>query len=123
VPGPTLEIYYAQSCAPCRLELPAISELVQKEHAPVHFFVLDGGPESRRTLGAAAPGATITDAASRGGERKVLAAAGDTDAILPYARAVGLRGELCAAWRGRLTVSVGVRLLAQCPRVSARRSR
>ena len=103
---PVLEVYYADSCAPCRQELPV---LVQAgEDTRLVIYVLD----SAAHLQGLKDKAVITAPAK---PRDVLRRAGDQDGILPYARSVTADGIRCDSWRGMLTPERIRILINACP--------
>ncbi|MEJ0025295.1 MAG: thioredoxin family protein [Rhizomicrobium sp.] len=118
-PPPILEVYYSPTCIPCRMELPVLAAL-DKDGRRLRIVILDQESRARATIGAVSPALErLAIRAATQPPRKALLAAGDTDAILPYARA--LAGGTCAAWRGGLTMARARALLAAC-RVSGSRS-
>ena len=124
LPPPTVEIYYASTCAPCRLELPDIAAFEKSGAARVRIVILGDAERARDELEAASA-ALARDAivAKEKSPRTALLAAGDRDAILPYARVVAAGGEVCATWRGRFVLSRAQGLLDACRRsLSAPRS-
>jgi|SRR5437763_14672671 len=50
LPPPVLEVFYSPSCAPCRLELPAVAEIAGEAGTRVRIIILD---QEERTRGAA----------------------------------------------------------------------
>jgi thiol-disulfide isomerase/thioredoxin len=113
IPPAILEVYYAPSCAPCRLELPVLAELVRDDHARVRTVIVSEEAKARRELSEFALGATAVVASRpHSTPRATLLAARDTEAILPYARALTPAGKVCARWRGRLAVLRARALLA-----------
>jgi thiol-disulfide isomerase/thioredoxin len=125
LPPPVLEVFYSPSCAPCRLELPAVAEIAGEAGTRVRIVILDQEERSRSELRAVTPQldaiATSPSAAPPG---EVLRGAGNERGILPYARSVTGAGETCAKWSGGLTVARAKSLLAACASlISPRRSR
>jgi hypothetical protein len=115
-PLPVLEVYYASTCAPCRLELPALAEAVQ-DGLPVTIVLLTGEARARRELAAVSPelAARAEPAPQTAGPRAALRAAGDADGILPFSRVRRPDGSTCRTWRGILTLDRIRRLLtADC---------
>jgi thiol-disulfide isomerase/thioredoxin len=107
VPPPVLEVYYASSCEPCRLELPVLAEAARGDGVHLVVVILDEETRARHDLAAAAP---ALDAAAilpspAGDQRRILREAGDPDGILPYARARQADGGSCSSWRGILTLA------------------
>jgi hypothetical protein len=119
LPPAVLEVFYSPTCAPCRLELPAVAEFSGSRNATVRIIILDQEERARAELRAVSPRleaiATGPSAASPG---DVLRAAGDANGILPYARFVTADGEVCAKWSGGLTISRAKSLLAACARLA-----
>jgi hypothetical protein len=125
LPPPILEVFYSPSCAPCRLELPAIAEIAGAAGTRVRIVILDQEERSRSELRAVTPQldaiATSPSAAPPG---EALRSAGNERGILPYARSITSDGEPCAKWSGGLTVARAKSLLAACASlISPRRSR
>ena len=48
LPPPVLEVFYSPSCAPCRLELPAVAEIAGEAGTRVRIVILD--PEERTDI-------------------------------------------------------------------------
>lgn len=114
---PVLEVYYAPSCAPCRLELPVLAEFVRRDGAHIRIVILSEEARARRELRAASPQLSANAVVgSQASPRAILRAAGDNDSILPYARSLGADGKVCAAWRGRLTLEKAWELVSACAR-------
>ncbi|HEY4940669.1 MAG TPA: thioredoxin family protein [Rhizomicrobium sp.] len=112
---PVLEVYYSPTCAPCRLELPVLGELVRKDGSIVRIVILDQEQRARGEISAIS--ALLERSAlqpSKLPPRKVLLSAGDADGILPYARSIAPSGKTCATWRGGLTLLRARALLAAC---------
>ena len=120
LPPPVLEVYYSPTCAPCRLELPALAEFVKTDGGRVRIVLLDQELRARRELRAVSA-ALENDAVSHNGDkpRDVLLAAGDGDAILPFVRSILPGGKVCARWRGRLTLWRARELVAACGRIAS----
>ena len=108
---PALEVYYAATCAPCRLELPVLAAAL-REGAPVRVMLLTEEKRARAELAAISPDLAAQAVAAPAGQdpRIILRQAGDADGILPFAR------TSCAGWRGTLTLERIRTLLAGCPR-------
>jgi len=125
LPPPVLEVFYSPSCAPCRLELPAIAQVAGEAGTRVRIVILDQEERSRselRAVSAQLDAIATPPAAAPPGE--VLRSAGNERGILPYARSVTADGEACAKWSGGLTVARAKSLLAACAGlISPRRSR
>lgn len=114
---PTLEVYYASSCAACRLDLPAVAQFVKENGATVRIVILTDRAQAHEEIAAVSP--QLSKAAIAKGEatpREVLHMAGDDDELLPYARAVSADNKTCAAWRGRMTLAKARELVASCAR-------
>ena len=119
LPPPVLEVYYSPTCAPCRLELPVLGELVRRDGSIVRIVILDQEQRARgdiRAISASLERSAARVPGLRVGlpPRKVLLAAGDADGILPFARALAPKGKLCGSWRGGLTLLRARALLAAC---------
>lgn len=113
-PVPVLEVYYASTCAPCRLELPVLAQAA-RNGTPITVIVLSEESRARRELAAAAPELERSASVPASTDpRAVLRAAGDTDGILPFARVPTATGGTCRSWRGTLTLDRIRRLLAAC---------
>ena len=115
-PPPVLEVFYSPSCAPCRLELPVVTEFAKQDGARVRIVIVDQEALARRELRAAS-GQLETGAVTRTNAfpGATLREAGDRYAILPYARSLGGNATVCARWGGRLTVAKARELVAACP--------
>lgn len=116
LPPPVLEVFYSPSCAPCRVELPALSELAEGG-VTVRIVILDQEQRARADLRAVS--SRLEAAAierTDGDPRQTLRAAGNETGILPFARALNGRGEICSRWLGGLTVPRARGLLEACIR-------
>jgi hypothetical protein len=117
LPPPVLEVFYSPTCAPCRLELPVLAEVVHGQGTSVRIIILDQEERARVELHAASP---RLDAVAVGpaadAPRDVLRTAGNDRGILPYARTVDSEGAVCSTWSGRLTVSRIKSMVAACAR-------
>ena len=125
LPPPVLEVFYSPTCTPCRLELPAVAEMAGEPGTVVRIVILDQEERARAELRAVSPRLdALATRASEPSPGQTLRAAGDAGGILPYARAVAASGEVCARWRGGLTVERAREMLATCtePLTSPRRS-
>ena len=114
-PPPILEVYYSPTCAPCRLELPILSELVAKDGTRVRIVILDQEGQARHDIREVSP--VLERQAVRSPDpkpRAALLAAGDADGILPFARAISPAGPPCATWRGGLTLQRARMLVGAC---------
>ncbi len=114
-PVPVLDVYYASTCAPCRLELPVLAEAV-RDGLPVTVVMLTDPARARRELAEASPdlAARAEPAAIAADPRASLRAAGDPDGILPFSRVRGADGVPCRTWRGLLTLERIRALLKGC---------
>ncbi len=116
-PPAMLEVYYAPSCAPCRLELPALAEFARTDPTRLHIVIVNEESLARETLIAASPRLGAAAASSPvSNARALLRAAGDADGMLPYARALTPSGRICARWFGILTHDRLRTLLNSCSR-------
>ena len=114
-PPPVLEVYYSPTCAPCRLELPAVAEFLREDGRRVRIVILDQATRAHDELQTVSLQlAARAIAAPNKNPRAALRAAGDDDGMLPYARAVAPNGEVCAQWRGGLTLERARSLIATC---------
>jgi hypothetical protein len=125
LPPPVLEVFYSPTCAPCRLELPAVASMAADKDARVRIVILDQEERARSELRAVSPQLnTVAIASEPTAPSDVLRSAGNERGILPYARSISAEGQTCAAWSGGLTVERAKALLAACARlISPRRSR
>jgi hypothetical protein len=117
LPPPVLEVFYSPTCTPCRLELPAVAEIVGQGDVKVRIVILDQEERARTELSTVSPlleAIAVPPTSAPPGD--VLRAAGDANGILPYARNLTAKGEVCAKWSGGLTVSRVRTLLAACAR-------
>ncbi len=113
-PPPLLDVYYAPSCAPCRLDLPVLAELVTRNGVAVRIIVVSEAAKAMADLTAASPAlAKTAQIAPAQDTRALLRQAGDSDGILPYAR-THAGGKVCATWRGRLSLPKALQMLAAC---------
>ena len=119
VPPPILEVFYASTCTPCRLELPVLAQ-VQRAGTALRIVIISDPDGARRDLAGAAPQLSLVAVVpAHAAPRTILHEAGDADGILPYARAVAPDRRICASWRGILTVSRVNNMLAGCAHLSA----
>jgi thiol-disulfide isomerase/thioredoxin len=126
IPPPVLEVFYSPTCAPCRLELPALAQFAATGEARVRVVIVDEPERGRAELRAVSPGleaAATTDPSAS--PRDILRAAGDERELLPYARSLTAEGQVCATWSGGLTMGRARSLMSACARLltSPRRSR
>ena len=114
-PPPTLEVFYSSTCAPCRLDLPSLAQFVRNQEGRLHIVILSDEARARDELRSVSP--RLNEVATFAGvraPREILRDAGDSDGILPFARAVGADKKVCASWRGRLTFERAKKLIAAC---------
>jgi hypothetical protein len=108
-----LEVYYSPSCAPCRLELPAVAEFARADG--VRIVIISDEARARAEIRKLSPALAMgAIAKTNTTPRATLRAAGDGDGILPYARGVSADGKPCASWRGGLTLARARALVASC---------
>ena len=118
LPPPVLEVYYSPTCAPCRLELPVLADLVKTDGNRVRIVILDQEVRARAELRAVSPALEKAAVARHGLKpRAVLVAAGNTDSILPFARSLAPGGKVCGRWRGGLTPAKARDLIQACARI------
>ncbi len=111
---PHLDVYYASTCAPCRLELPVIAEALAKG-TDIRILVVSDLPRARAELSdTAQPLARVARLADGSSPRARLRRAGDGAGILPFASAAAAGTASCASWRGILTRDRIVCLPAPC---------
>ena len=103
--APILEVYYADTCVPCRHELPVLAAAARDTRLVIYVLDRPDHLDGLRNL------AVVTAPAD---PRTVLRQAGDADGILPYARSVNATGTLCGSWRGILTADRITGLLNAC---------
>jgi len=112
---PVLEVYYASTCTPCRLDLPVLADVARTQDATVVIVMLTDPAQARAEFAAVDPGlGALAIPSVETDQRAVLRAAGDADGILPYALVKTPEGETCASWRGRLTLERVRKLIARC---------
>ncbi|HEX3945012.1 MAG TPA: thioredoxin family protein [Rhizomicrobium sp.] len=115
LPPPVLEVFYSPTCAPCRLELPVLAQIVERDGVRLRIVLLDQEQRARDDIRKVS--VTLEKVAtppSKLAPRRVLLLADDTDGILPFARSLLPSGKACAVWRGRLTVLRARAMLAAC---------
>jgi len=111
---PHLDVYYASTCAPCRLELPAILEAIQ-DGKKIRILIVSDLQQAKADLAATAPKFVQAAQLAAGHDaRDRLRRAGDSDGILPFTRSMSAKGNVCATWRGALTRFRIQDLLARC---------
>jgi thiol-disulfide isomerase/thioredoxin len=119
-PPPTLEVFYAPSCAPCRLELPVLASFAKTKNGHLRIVIVSEVARARTDLIEASPAlAAVAVTASSRDTRTALRQAGDADGILPFTRSLSSDGAICASWRGVLTVVRINHLLTACARFNA----
>lgn len=111
---PHLDVYYASTCAPCRVELPAILEGIQAGK-DIRILIVSDPQRAKADLAVVGSQlAQVARMAEGNGPRDRLRHGGDPDGILPFTRSVGAKGRICATWRGALTTLRIDDLLARC---------
>jgi len=119
IPPPTLEVFYASTCAACRLDLPVLAQLARQDGTRLRIVILADEARARIEIRAALP--TLDQqsvVASIKSPRETLRLAGDEDEILPFARTVRTN-KTCASWRGRLSIARARALFAACKKLGA----
>ena len=120
-PPAIVEVYFAPSCAPCRLELPALVELARKSPDRLRLVIVGERAAALQALSDASPRlAMLAVDKTHMNPRATLLAAGDGDGVLPFAKSVAADGRTCARWRGGLTWDRVQSLLSACSRVLKR---
>jgi hypothetical protein len=119
VPPPVLEVYYSPACETCRRELPALAILQSHEGAAIRIVILEREKEALADVQSRAPRLLAYVKPPSGTRDAMLAAAGDEQKLLPYARSVRGDGRVCARWVGRLVVDKARALLLACKRHAA----
>lgn len=124
LPPPVFEIYYAPSCAPCRLDLPVAAALLKQDGTTLRIVIVSDTPKALADLRAVSPALEkAAEIPAKQDPRALLRHAGDPDGILPYARTRDA-GKTCATWRGRLSLARAVQMISACrQRLTAPRSR
>jgi hypothetical protein len=114
LPPPVFEMYYAPTCAPCRLDLPVAAELLRRSDVELRIMIVSDARKALAELKAVSPAlASVAHEAAVQNPRTVLRRAGNADGILPYAR-TREGGKTCAAWRGRLSLDKALQMIAAC---------
>ena len=114
LPPLTFEIYYAPTCAPCRLDLPVATELLNQDGVRLRIVIVSDAPKALADLKAASPALVkVAEVPSEHNPRTVLRRAGNADGILPYARTRN-NANTCATWRGRLSLDKALEMIAAC---------
>lgn len=102
-PPPHLDVYYASTCAPCRLELPAILGAIN-DGKDVRLLIVSEPARATADLKATSSRLLKVMSPAQGSNpRDRLRRVGDADGILPFTRSVSAKGNVCAIWRGTLT--------------------
>jgi thiol-disulfide isomerase/thioredoxin len=113
-------VFYAPSCAPCRLELPVLASFAKTRDGHLRIVIVSEAVRALADLIEASPAlAAVAVTASSHDARAALRQAGDADAILPFTRSLSSNGAVCASWRGALTVMRINHLLTACARFNA----
>ena len=113
--GPLIEVYYASNCTPCRLELPILAQLAEKETAPIVIVLLTDEKKAREQIAAVSSKLeTLAVLPSGPDSHALLRVAGDAEGILPYARSLHSNGQTCNSWRGLLSVDRVRMMLRAC---------
>jgi hypothetical protein len=111
---PHLDVYYSWTCAPCRLELPALAAAAT-QGADIRILIVSEEARARADLATiSTPLAHTARLAPGNSARARLRQAGDDDGILPFTRAARADGSLCGSWRGILTPGRMLSLLRAC---------
>lgn len=112
LPPAHIDVYYASTCVPCRLELPVLRSAIVNG-MDIRIVIVSDQAQAKLELGAAqlADRATLAPGISA---RDRLRRAGDQDSILPFARTVRMGTKACATWRGILTLPRIKSLLSSC---------
>lgn len=116
MPPPVLEVFYASTCLPCRIETAYLAEIARGGHPALVVTLLTDETKARDQLAQASDRLAERARPAPAGQspRDVLARAGDPDGVLPFARLTGGDGKTCATWRGILSAPVLDRLLRRC---------
>lgn len=120
IPPPTLEVFYAPSCAPCRLELPTLATYAKVDGSHLRIILVNEIARSRVELGEVSPALAAAAVQARNSNARIaLRSAGDADGILPFTRSLASNGAVCASWRGVLTLSRINNMLGACAKFNA----
>ncbi len=111
---PHLDVYYASTCAPCRLELPAVLQAL-RDGKHIRILIVSDVQQARADLAATSPRLVqVAQVADGRDARDRLRRAGDTDGILPFTRSMDAQEKVCTTWRGALTRLRIRDLLSRC---------
>ena len=111
---PQLEVYYASTCAPCRVELPVLRDAVA-EGRNIRIRIVSTPEKAMADFQSTSASLARTASVATGrDERDRLRRAGDSDGILPYSRSLSGNGRVCSVWRGMLTLPRIRAMLQRC---------
>ena len=103
IPKPSIVMFWAAWCAPCRAEISAWPELQRAAGSlPIHIVTLDTPIERSHALLKALPVERVHHGQSS--SLSMLAAWSDRASGLPFAVALDAQGRICASQNGGLTV-------------------
>lgn len=114
--APYLEVFYASTCLPCRIEAPFLAEIAKGKTLRLTITLLTDPAKAKQELAAISPelAQRATPLPATLPARQALTEAGDADGVLPFARMIGTTGKTCASWRGILSKAVIEKLFARC---------
>jgi thiol-disulfide isomerase/thioredoxin len=111
--GPSIILFWAAWCAPCRAEISAWPELQRAaDPLPVHVVVLDTSVEKSTALLKALPANRVHN--NRASSFSMLTAWADRASGLPFAVAIDASGHICASQNGGLTAERVVAMRRRC---------